>query len=983
MATITSNAFQSPNDIDFYGSLNQRDNTLSNDNTLKATNLRRTATKSNDRSKVNTRSFNARKPLGRQASAKKDKRSSSFSSVNNQESNERDQFNTRYFQSNNAKISGATNMLAQFRPTSPHSKAPVWARYHIGSLMYDKDKEALYQDVNQQKLLNHEYIKEIRKLRSINQQREKQVGKQDRLIKKMFTSGHLNADDVGDIQDSIMVSELKNQIKNLAKIIEDKDEIIGQMNKDIRVTSLYEARQETQAIQEECQRLRERTEQAIRFSKEVDYERMEFENHNMKQTIQQLEQHYLKIIGDNEQEINNLRNDLKTRDEDILSFQQLLNQGDKGLQIVMKEKVDLNERLNDMQKDLQQMNSDNQALKQEKKELKDKIQELKGQMDIVSGMIPEKPEQTYLQEIQEKNDKIEELEIKIQQKEEMIKHQVTKIKEAAEDNDALREQLDQTDKTKNEENEQKAKQLLEMISKNTELETLVNRLQKDSSTSQNEKEQKINELNNILKAKMKQLLEKDEQYLKLKESLEKKNLTEEEKEQQKSQMHQALIKFEQHTEKMKSQVEELSKLIEELKNQIKEKDQEIERLREITKSGTLSTITTNPPYIVTKKPKHTTDKIFIDNLKEKKPEGEKDITESDQKNMEQASAILESVAGYFKKLAGLSSFTPQGETQQESITGMLNFRVLFGENKIFTYGIKTSTENLLQKDMRYNYNSSKMESFVKEFEVVKYNEFLRILSLIMLKASFDVASKLRVTSLSQIFGDIMCMKEDKRLVRYDIIQMVLENFGIFEDLPPSDHNLRFEPLDLKSKRIMNRLVNYLKSIKLPEDLNGQIKKDNGDKAEEDSQQFDHLDLITFELFKNAITEKEFQRADNGVVEKLHVIDTRLFFKILKSIDVVFTDAVKENLTYFLSVDELHRDSIQVTKLIIAVNDFNQSFSLRTVGICKRKLDSKENYETLEEIQEQVDDVISKHNKNQDKEQQDEPLPQKNQNEVMQ
>ena len=79
---------------------------------------------------------------------------------------------------------------------------------------------------------------------------------------------------------------------------------------------------------------------------------------------------------------------------------------------------------------------------------------------------------------------------------------------------------------------------------------------------------------------------------------------------------------------------------------------------------------------------------------------------------------------------------------------MLNFRVLFGENKIFTYGIKTSTENLLQKDMRYNYNSSKMESFVKEFEVVKYNEFLRILSLIMLKASFDVASKLRVASLS-------------------------------------------------------------------------------------------------------------------------------------------------------------------------------------------------------------------------------------------
>jgi len=40
---------------------------------------------------------------------------------------------------------------------------------------------------------------------------------------------------------------------------------------------------------------------------------------------------------------------------------------------------------------------------------------------------------------------------------------------------------------------------------------------------------------------------------------------------------------------------------------------------------------------------------------------------------------------------------------------------------------------------------------------------------------------------------------------------VLKNFGIKEDLPKSKKHLNYETLDLKSKRIMNRLIIYLKS----------------------------------------------------------------------------------------------------------------------------------------------------------------------------
>ena len=48
------------------------------------------------------------------------------------------------------------------------------------------------------------------------------------------------------------------------------------------------------------------------------------------------------------------------------------------------------------------------------------------------------------------------------------------------------------------------------------------------------------------------------------------------------------------------------------------------------------------------------------------------------------------------------------------------------------------------------------------------------------------------------------------LVMFDDINEILRSFGVPENLPPSRRGLQYEYPDLKSKRILNRLVSYLK-----------------------------------------------------------------------------------------------------------------------------------------------------------------------------
>lgn len=43
----------------------------------------------------------------------------------------------------------------------------------------------------------------------------------------------------------------------------------------------------------------------------------------------------------------------------------------------------------------------------------------------------------------------------------------------------------------------------------------------------------------------------------------------------------------------------------------------------------------------------------------------------------------------------------------------------------------------------------------------------------------------------------------------------MKSFGLKEDIPKSKKHLNYETLDLKSKRIMNRLCNYLAESQIP------------------------------------------------------------------------------------------------------------------------------------------------------------------------
>ena len=48
-----------------------------------------------------------------------------------------------------------------------------------------------------------------------------------------------------------------------------------------------------------------------------------------------------------------------------------------------------------------------------------------------------------------------------------------------------------------------------------------------------------------------------------------------------------------------------------------------------------------------------------------------------------------------------------------------------------------------------------------------------------------------------------------KLIRLDDVNAVFKSFGVVDDTPSSRRGLTYENLDLKSMRIINRLVQYL------------------------------------------------------------------------------------------------------------------------------------------------------------------------------
>lgn len=54
----------------------------------------------------------------------------------------------------------------------------------------------------------------------------------------------------------------------------------------------------------------------------------------------------------------------------------------------------------------------------------------------------------------------------------------------------------------------------------------------------------------------------------------------------------------------------------------------------------------------------------------------------------------------------------------------------------------------------------------------------------------------------------------KKLCIFEDLVLVMKSFGIFEKVPKSKKHLNYNNLDLKSKRILNRISNHLAVMKL-------------------------------------------------------------------------------------------------------------------------------------------------------------------------
>ncbi len=121
---------------------------------------------------------------------------------------------------------------------------------------------------------------------------------------------------------------------------------------------------------------------------------------------------------------------------------------------------------------------------------------------------------------------------------------------------------------------------------------------------------------------------------------------------------------------------------------------------------------------------------------------------------------------------------------------------------------------------------------------------------------------------------------------------MLEKLGFEEDVPESKKHLNYNNLSLQSKRIMNRLVKYL--------------KDNKIKADKLLQS-----IIIQQTVKSKVK-----------TDKVDIIKDVDFFQKLHQIGVIKKDKPKKNLCKFLCIDENNYvNLLMVKKILRALQDF--------------------------------------------------------------
>jgi len=141
-----------------------------------------------------------------------------------------------------------------------------------------------------------------------------------------------------------------------------------------------------------------------------------------------------------------------------------------------------------------------------------------------------------------------------------------------------------------------------------------------------------------------------------------------------------------------------------------------------------------------------------------------------------------------------------------------------------------------------------------------------------------------------------------------LVLKILEDLGIFEDVPPSNKHLDYNKLEGPAIRIFNEIIRYMKTNEIIDTLEF-INKDNCDLIEVVGK--DKSDTIQ-------------------VIQALKLRD------VLRSKDIInYGDDLNENFTEFLEVSPEYSDIIMIRKLKKAIRDIENCKYFRNFGESRR------------------------------------------------
>ena len=136
----------------------------------------------------------------------------------------------------------------------------------------------------------------------------------------------------------------------------------------------------------------------------------------------------------------------------------------------------------------------------------------------------------------------------------------------------------------------------------------------------------------------------------------------------------------------------------------------------------------------------------------------------------------------------------------------------------------------------------------------------------------------------------------------------MESMGLSEKKPVSKKHLAFEELDLKSKRIINRLNFYMKENQVG----------------------------VQDIFYDLVMQQQVKTKSRS--EKVDLIKSVDFFQRLSDMELKKSSNQHENLMLFLCIDKSYKNNLMLKKLSRTLQEFTESPYMNSTGCRKRKLD---------------------------------------------